>query len=64
MHPVDLDRWGRGVSVMAWKAARDSCGARPVSPRCAVVIVFLDPLGDASPCVVEALALVDPDLLF
>jgi hypothetical protein len=29
-----------------------------------VAIVFLDPQGDAPPCVVEALALVDPDLLF
>lgn len=29
-----------------------------------VVIIFLDPQSDGPPCVVEALVLVDPDLLF
>ena len=29
-----------------------------------VVIIFLDPEGDGLPCMVEALVLVDPDLLF
>ena len=52
------------VRVMAWKAARDSCGVRPPESAVrSVLVVFSGSTGDGLLCV-EALVVADTDLIF